>query len=59
MARISLDEWYLLRIKTGVMHGLAHGDALCIGLVEPLGLELPTQCAGGQKRGSKALAFLF
>ena len=40
-------------------HGITHGDALRILLIEPLRIEISGQRARPQEGGAEALAFLF
>ena len=40
-------------------HGLAHGDAIGVFLLQPFGLEVADQRARAQKGGFVALAFFF
>jgi hypothetical protein len=42
-----------------VLHGLAHGDAVGVLLLQPFGLEVAHQRARAQEGGLVALAFLF
>ena len=57
--RIALEIGDVVDIQTRLLHGLAHGDAIRILLVEPARIEVADQCAGRQEGGLEALAFLF
>ena len=48
-----------LGVQPHLGHGLAHGNAVGIGLIQPSGVELPHQGPRAQKRGPVALAFFF
>ena len=46
-------------VRPGVLHRLAHGDAVGVLLVQPLRVEVPDQRARSEEGGLVALAFLF
>ena len=45
--------------QAGGLHGLAHGHAVGILLVQPAGVEVAGECAAAQEGGLVALAFFF
>ena len=55
---IAPDLGDVVDAQAGVLHGLAHGDAVGILLLQPLGLEVADQRARAQEGGLVALAFL-
>ena len=46
-------------VQTCVLHGLAHRDAVCIFLVQPLVFEVAHQSTRAEEGGFVALAFFF
>ena len=56
---LALQLGYVVNVQAGVLHGLAHGDAVGVFLIQPFRLEVADQRARAQKSGLVALAFFF
>ena len=59
VSRLALQLRDVVNVQAGVLHGLAHGDAVSVFLLQPFGLEVANQCTRAQKGGLVALAFFF
>ena len=57
--RVALEFGDVVHTQPGVLHGLAHGDAVGVFLVQPLGFEIANECAGAEESGLVTLAFFF
>ena len=57
LCRVPANVGDVIDAQTRVLHGLSHGDALSVGLLQPLRLEVAHQGARPQEGGFVALSF--
>ena len=56
---VALQLGDVVHVQARVLHRLAHGHAIGVGLRQPVGIELPDQRARAEKSGLVPLAFFF
>ena len=59
MRRVAPDGRDFIHIQPGVRHGLSHGNAVGVLLVQPSGVKLAGERARAQEHRFVALAFFF
>ena len=59
VGRVAADGANSVHVQPRFRHGVAHGDTVCVRLVQPGGVKVASECARAQKGGFVALAFFF